>query len=1109
MDLSQHARRDSVQEQWLADFLDWYDARQRQPTSTALAHDRSADAAGLVEAFLRDADGNAAVEGDVRQTLLQFAADLLPAQRLAADAITCWFDRAAPATDRHTAFFDEEALPRQFADYELLERIGHGGMGVVYRARQTSLGRTVCIKMLPPGMLEPGRMQRFTEEARLAGRLHHPGIVPVFDAGSHKGQPYYVMELVEGETLSARIARDPLSAREAAASMCELAAAVQFAHDAGVLHRDLKPANVLIDSHRRLRVTDFGLGRHIDDSVSEVGVAGTPSYMAAEQVRGRPTDRRTDVYGLGAILYEMLSGRPPHVGNSPAETMRLVAEVPAIRLAQLRPGTPRDLETICHKCLEMPPARRYQSAGALHDDLNRFLRNEPVLARRAGPWERGLRWTQRHPTVAAAGAISLLSLLMLLVGGAFALWRTQAALQRTRTAEETQRQLAGQLAAAKRSSDEALYRSLVVQTVRSLETLDVEAARRSLAQIDSFADFAGSPPLEYRLLHRQAFPECISLRVGGAKLGDGGWASDGQQIIALLDEGELALIAADGTLREQASTRGPMRLLAVHPVQPVVAVSGHDGNVQIWDIAPLRLRSQFAVESASVVQIDWDPNSRELILLCDDGMLRRLEAESGEITLLPGTPERPALFAISPDGNWIAVATQDRQVMVLPQQSPPMRRPAGAAYTGLPVILTGGWIADLAWASGEDLPAEQCLALADERGRVDVWGLDVLPESDGASFQEILSMLAGPAGQASLSWQGNELLVGHTAGQLTAIDVQRATVRWRHPCLPLKKALAQPRGRHCLLLSEGSQSAALWDLSSLGVGVPVYNATVPLRSIATSDCGRLSAWRDIDGRIGTIAPQRSKAVTTFTESAVGASALAVSPTGSMLAVTRGNDVIVYNADVLEPVLRFTEHSSTVWLLSFSPDGKWVASGDGQGRVGLVCIEQPERSRLLETEGSEVRAIAFAPSGRQLTAIDGDGRLTTWSIEQRERYAGPQLAATIPHALAYVTNSQVVIGDSLGGIHLIDLAAQSQTRAWTVHDGPVWAILAAGSRVLTCGQDGSIGISDTLGNVYHRLPKQSSAVWSIAYEPITGRLWAATVAGQAIRWQLQQPHFTER
>ena len=288
-------------------------------------------------------------------------------------------------------------IPGRIGDYEPVEEIGRGGMGVVYRARQTSLGRTVALKMiLRGGLAAASDVARFRAEAESAARLNHANIVPVYEVGEHEGQPYFSMQLVEGTTLRERLQRGPLRAREAAELLVPICRAIHNAHQNGVLHRDLKPSNILIDKAGRAFVTDFGLAKRIPRSEGVDGdslslttlthsgaIVGTPSYMAPEQAAGQRGDisAATDVYSLGALLYAMLTGRAPFQAATPLDTVLMVLEQDPVPPRVLNPTADADLELIAMKCLQKPQDLRYDDAAAMADDLQAWLDGDPISAR--------------------------------------------------------------------------------------------------------------------------------------------------------------------------------------------------------------------------------------------------------------------------------------------------------------------------------------------------------------------------------------------------------------------------------------------------------------------------------------------------------------------------------------------------------------------------------------------------------------------------------------------------------------------------------------------------------------------------------------------------------
>lgn len=281
-------------------------------------------------------------------------------------------------------------LPASFGDYELVEEIGRGGMGIVYRAVQQSLGRTVAIKMLlRRDLAGPADLARFRSEAEAAAHLDHAGIVSIFEVGEHDGHPFYSMQFIEGTTLAKRLAQGPLPPREAADLLAKVAEAVQSAHARGVLHRDLKPSNILIDAAGEPRVSDFGLAKRLEagDSVTHTGaILGTPCYMSPEQAAGSRGDvgPTSDVWSLGAILYQMLTGRPPFQASNPMDTLLAVLEADPPLPRSIAPQVDRDLEMIALKSLQKPQDLRYESAAALAADLRAYLAGEPIAARRGG-----------------------------------------------------------------------------------------------------------------------------------------------------------------------------------------------------------------------------------------------------------------------------------------------------------------------------------------------------------------------------------------------------------------------------------------------------------------------------------------------------------------------------------------------------------------------------------------------------------------------------------------------------------------------------------------------------------------------------------------------------
>jgi hypothetical protein len=320
-----------------------------------------------------------------------------------------------------------------------LEEIARGGMGIVYKARQVSLNRLVALKMILAGSFATSRdIQRFRAEAEAAANLDHPHIVPIYEVGEHEGQQYYSMKFVEGVSLAEHPRNDP---RKEVERMVAVVRAVHHAHQRGVLHRDLKPSNVLVDSTGTGLVTDFGLAKRLaasDGSFTETGqVLGTPKYMAPEQAAGRKDlTVAADVYCLGVILYERLTGRTPFAGDNALTLLRQARETEPPRPSSIRPELDRDLETVVLKCLEKESGRRYPSAEALADDLDRWLRGEPIQARPVGRLERSLLWARRNPVVSSLAATVVASLLIGTIASTFFAFKEWRARNRAEVAEK-------------------------------------------------------------------------------------------------------------------------------------------------------------------------------------------------------------------------------------------------------------------------------------------------------------------------------------------------------------------------------------------------------------------------------------------------------------------------------------------------------------------------------------------------------------------------------------------------------------------------------------------------------------------------------------------------
>jgi tetratricopeptide (TPR) repeat protein/tRNA A-37 threonylcarbamoyl transferase component Bud32 len=462
--------------------------------------------------------------------------------------VEAMFPASVPGVADCTATSSCRNVPPSIPGYEILGVLGHGGMGVVYRARHLKLNRSVALKMLLTGVYaSPTEVTRFSREAKLIAGLQHPHLVQVHDVGDSDGCPYFTMELVEGGSLAQLLAGVPQPPLHAAKMVSKLALAVQAAHDGGIVHRDLKPSNILLTADGVPKISDFGLARRVEEDADLTlsgARIGTPSYMAPEQITNRTGEvgALSDIYSLGAILYEMLTGRPPFRADTAADTERqLVTDEPA-RPSRLNTKVPRDLETICLKCLQKDPQRRYASAAALADDLHRFTNGEPITARPVGTVERTVKWARRRP--AQAVTLASIFILALAITGVM-VWLIAAASARTRRVESELQSIAS-LESQGRWDD---ARAIAAQAHLELGSHGPVDLRRRLEQCDSDLDLVA------RL-------DAIQYNEMGTLANERGIDADDRYLAALREYG-IEPFSPDKTAVESRIEHSPIRIALI------------------------------------------------------------------------------------------------------------------------------------------------------------------------------------------------------------------------------------------------------------------------------------------------------------------------------------------------------------------------------------------------------------------------------------------------------------------------------------------------------------------------------------------------------------------
>ncbi len=879
----------------------------------------------------------------------------------------------------------------RLGDCELLRIIGRGGMGVVYEALQGSLRRRVAVKLLP----EHGDVGRFRREAQAAGRLHHTNIVPVFGVGEHEGQPYYVMQYIAGRGLDAVLheraaaaggdgERVGLDDREAARVGLQVAEALAYAHANGVIHRDIKPSNLLLDERRTVWVTDFGLAHDAGDSAVLTGtgdVLGTLRYLAPERLTGRG-DARADIYGLGVTLYELACGRPAYEPTDRSMLIHRLMHQDPPRPRLVRPAMARDLETIILKAIARDPDHRYATAGALAEDLRRFLEDRSILARRATPWERAARWCRRNKVVAALGALLAASMV---AGTAFSTtfaFRARDESVRARKAAGEATREAGRanenasLAIRQRDWSERLrYISEANLARQEWDGGNVDAARSRLA--DLVPRQPGDPDLrgwEWFYLDRAFHAELRVL--------DG--PPDGSTAMALAPDGRtLALAAFDKqgggpiwivdpisgrTLKiYRGHQRGIINTMAFAADGRTLISAGMNQSVRIWDPVTCQEKAILPGGQSSLVALASD--GRLLASKDDGGAVRIWDlASRREIGVLPGHHGKIFSLAFSPDGRRLAFAAEDQTVRIW-DIAP---RKESAVFRQF----------DNSWSLAFS-PDGRVLAGGGSDGSIRLWDTSTLPETSvlrgHGHGQSVTSLAFASDGRrlASASLDGTVRIWDTTSGSEVAV------LRGQNQYVTAVAYV--PDGSR--LFSAGPDKVRVWDAASDGEGRPLRKIATGCKVQTFAPDGRTLVLVDRDGalRLLDVATGRETGVFRVRRSRFVSAWLA--PDGRLLAAGSGFDGTTRIWDVMARRATLTL-SGPCRSVRSTPDGHRLVGDCPDGMLRLFDADSGTELATFagdEDGGLESRH-CISPDGRQLAAATGlstEGMVRVWNTSSHQ------------------------------------------------------------------------------------------------------------------------------
>jgi len=956
--------------------------------------------------------------------------------------------------------------PRIFGKHELLEEIARGGMGIVYKARDMRTGRVVALKTISSEQLgSKEAVERFQIEVKAAASLEHPNIVRIYEVGEVEGAPYFSMRLIEGGNLSQLNkgcrARNGKWMRTAAVLMEKVAGAVHYAHERGVLHRDIKPSNILLDAQGEPYLTDFGLAKLVarDSHLTVSGaVVGTPDYMSPEQALGETKDVTTaaDVFSLGAVFYELLTGQAPFHGKNDLETRARLVEEEVKRPSTINRAVNRDLQTICLKCLEKDPRRRYPSAEAFAQDLGRWLRNEPIQARPVGPATRAIKWTWRHKALAALAGMALLGLAVYTFKAHFDARQLRLALAESLLHE-------GEALAASHHPGEAKER---IQRSRSLS---LETKTTTLPAELSLTDvYRFSPPPLMTLRGHRGTVTCVAVSSDDRSLFSGG---------------------EDGTIRAWScrlgrqeaiwdAHAGGVACLALSPDSQFCVSGGADKKIRIWDSRKGTLVRTIEGHRALISSLCFAPNGDAFASASWDRTIRIWRLSSGEeVQVIRTDFERIPNLGFSPDGHRVAAGTEKGGIGIWKLDDPgrlavfmPYRRGVSVAWAPDGGRIVHGNMAGQFGVMDLDDPSRNrgiqltsgvtCVGLLPPGERAiagtgdgTVAILDLSPE-DPVLQLELSEHDATVSGVAAFH-DGRLAASSSEDGTVRIWDTYPAEVE-SETLHAVCKAAFSPDGLVFLSAGHGGQ-LKLWDAATGNPLMDYMGHDYVVLDAAFSPDGRraVSCGQDGTVRIWNVAAGaefRRFRLEHRTVCSVGFSA-----DGRL--ILGGEVPEDYPASKPDPSEWFRlhvwevetgrerckpiAHRGGVLALAISPDGRDVLTGGGDGKMKLWDPASWRVLRSVDADPNIVGSIAFGPGGERCVSAGSQRALRTWNVRTAREISSLRIKEEPCCVSVCGANSLMLAGMDSGNLGLWDLATGRELHRFvTGHQEGVSAVALA-------------------------------------------------------------------
>jgi eukaryotic-like serine/threonine-protein kinase len=1017
-----------------------------------------------------------------------------------------------------------------FGAYVLEQEIAAGGMGVVYRARHVELGRTVAVKLLLLGRHASAEsIDRFRREARSAAALNHPNIVTIHDVGEFEGQHFLTMDFVDGRNLAEELRLSLPSPRRAAERLRVLAEAIQHAHVQGVVHRDLKPSNILIDSLGAVRITDFGLAKQLDGSgdLTETGrVLGSPYYLSPEAAAGHTSTLGplSDIYALGAVLYEMLTGRPPFLAATLTETLLRIRESEPVAPRALNPGIPRDLETICLRCLEKDPVRRFPTAQALADDLGRWLDGRPIEARPAGRAERLWKWSRRQPRLAAMSAVTLLAVTLALVTLGVSNVSTRAARRQAETSAEARR--------------------------RSLLRLNVQTGNRLVNEGEALTGLAW-------------FVEALALA------GDDAASNDLQRrrlgAVLRLSPGLDRVWFHDAFVTD----------VRFSPDGAQVAAAALDHPARLWDVAS----GQAVILADPLLWIRFSPDDRTFFGGLTNGMMRLYARPDGSPVRHAHDIPVGQRAAFDPLGRWIAIASSNEVRRLDPATWLPAAPTLKSDQAILELRFTPGGNRLLAygdqngvtvWTFGSEPPGSQSVDLGDRILFLTVRSDEerIVAVCRGPNHQDLhvrqwdlvtgellgrdLTHASGVTG-LHYSPDGRRVVTAVWGGTAQLWDAETSEKRgapMQHQA-GVRNARFSPDGRD-LATASWDMTARRWDPETGQPRPPLLRHGGFVTELAYSPDSRqlLTGCQDMAVRLWRMPPAEPARLTLRHGATVhrvrydsaGTRLISASVDGTARVSSRDTGDRLFELRHRGPVFEACFMGNDRWILTGSADGTarlWDASSGepvgevmdhGQPLSGIVL--SPDERIVATLAGHEVRLwdavtgrsltgplihpepvtrAAFAPDGRRLITGSADGRARFWETASGTPTGLELAVGRRISAIAFSPDGREVTTARLDDTQLPTSAQRWDARTGARIDPPLHHLDGIfhveysrdGRRILTCGEDSSARVWDAASGEPLTPPMRHSAyVEHAAFSP-DGRLVATSSwDGTARVWEVE-------